>query len=283
MKLVNAAQYFDRMACVDAYTGKDLFHGQFDLFDDSKRDGSTVTRRIISTGPEPSLPPRGVINVGGHIYVLGKNHTDWFDSSVIREKFVLFPVVELVTVSTEEQALANTGGQMYGGRVWVKNLKEAATSSEKFPIYNIYASLTETVVPNQLVYVDNRWHRVLTVFQSAAGFLAMEAAELDTDAITTATLVLRGGHTTYNPVTDVYTVSVGVSVAILVERFQTFYVYETAATPRPESGDIRATFLQAEVATLEVGSTFVTGGKTYEVISAVQHGTAWHAQARLVS
>lgn len=219
--------------------------------------------------------------MGGHAYILGRNHTDWFDSQVIREKFVLFPVDAKVVVGTEEEALANTGVEMYGDRVWVKNLKEAVSTSEKFPVYNIYVSITETVVPNQLVYASGRWHRVLTVFESAAGFLALEAAELDADAITTTTFTPRTGHAAYNPVTDTYTSTAPVSVSVLVERFQTFYEADRAATPTQVVGDIRATFLLSQLTTIEVGSTFTMNSKIYEIISAVLHGTAWHTQARV--
>jgi len=170
---------------------------------------------------------------------------------------------------------------MYGDRVWVKNLKEAVSTSEKFPVYNIYVSITETVVPNQLVYASGRWHRVLTVFESAAGFLALEAAELDADAITTTTFTPRTGHAAYNPVTDTYTSTAPVSVSVLVERFQTFYEADRAATPTQVVGDIRATFLLSQLTTIEVGSTFTMNSKIYEIISAVLHGTAWHTQARV--
>ena len=283
MKLHSAATYFDRMECVDAYTLDSLFNGQFDLFDDSKRDGSTVTRRIMATKAGPTLPDRGVISVGEEVYILGKNHKDWFDREVIREKFVIFPVVELVTFGTEEQALLDSGSTAYGGRVWVKNLKEAESTSEKFPVYNIYLSITESVNVNQLVFVENRWHRVLSVFESAAGFLTLESAELDAGAVTSVTLTPRTGQTAYNPATDSYTAGTPVVLAALVERPQTFYDYESEAAPKSEPGDIKATFLKSEITTVTVGSRFPLNGKTYEIISAVLDGTAWHTHARWIT
>lgn len=285
MKVANAATYFDRVQTFDAYDASlELFKGQFDLFDDSKRDGSTVTRRVLATGPDPTTPDRGVVSVAnGDVYVLGKRHPDWFDGEIIREKFILFPVTELVQVGNEEQVLGATARTMYGGRVWIKNLKETLTSSEKFPIYNIYTSLTETIAPNELMYVEGRWHRVMSVFESAAGFRAAESAELAADAVTTLTFTPRAGLGNYDPVTDAYTTSAPVAaVPAIVERFQTFYEYEQEATPRAVSGDIRVSVLQADINTVVVGSTFVIGSDKYEVISAVLHGTAWHIHARPV-
>jgi hypothetical protein len=61
MRLSTAARFFDRTLFKDAFVPTTTFRGQFDLYDDSKRDGVTVARRVLSVCArrgDPGAPRR---------------------------------------------------------------------------------------------------------------------------------------------------------------------------------------------------------------------------------
>jgi len=284
MKLADASTYFDRLLALDGYDDTiELFYGQFDLFDDSKLDGSAVMRRIIATGPDPVLPARGVIVIGGsYIYILGQNHKDWYGDKVIREKFVILPVNVPVISSAGsiKDILSDTPSTLYAERVWVKNLKDAAVTSDKFPIYNIFLSVIETVEPGELIKVNNdRYHRVIGVTKSAAGFLACESVELSSDARATASHYQKG---TYVAATDSHPFVLAGTGEVIWERFQTFYDFENPAVEDRMPGDIRASGLVSDFSALKGGDRLDFNNGKYRVMAAQKKDSSavWHMHLR---
>ena len=79
MRLADAASYFDRVVCADAFTPFEEFKGQFDLFDDSKRDGVTVDRRVLSCSSAVTVPTRRVVLAMGEYWIVGDDihHTGY--------------------------------------------------------------------------------------------------------------------------------------------------------------------------------------------------------------
>ena len=122
MKLTNVASFFDRLPCKDAYTGKVVFKGQFDLFNEAVRDGLGAMRRVLSVAPSVRIPPRKSIDTSdGKVWIVGESHPDYFDDGPIRVKYVLHQADGLATLQTFAEVLGNSGYRtLYAARVWVR-------------------------------------------------------------------------------------------------------------------------------------------------------------------
>lgn len=279
MRLSAAARYFDKTICSDAFSPSTTFRGQLDLFDDSKRDGATVVRRILSVDPTIAIPARRVITIGTEQWIVGASQADDFAGSPIRAKYVIHRAHGAAVIKTMAQTLG-TGGSLstYGSKLWIKDMKELEVSSGLFGFYNLYLPTPDAVAPGSVVSLLNRLHLVRSVYLSAAGLNVAEADELGLTALTVGTYTPM----TYSAASDGRTPGGGVALNVVRLRYQDLYAYQNEAETKYAEGDLRVFIRKADVATAKVNDQFTVGGETYEILSVANEdgGACWGLHLR---
>jgi hypothetical protein len=277
MRLSTAAGFFDRTLCADAFDATKTFYAQLDIFDDSKRDGATVVRRVLSVKPSVTLPARRVLTIDGVQWMVGQNQDDHFNGEAVRRKYVVQRADGAATIQTVSQALAASGGTAtYGAKLWIKDLKEVEISSKLAPFFNVYLPSPEAPNVGELITLVGRLNMVRGLYRSAAGFLVAEASELDAAAIASATYSTQSS---YSPATDSYTPS-NTAVNVLQIRFQDDYSYTSEAEPKFVEGDIKAYVRKTQVTTAKAGDTVTIGGVLWRVHSVSDETLCWGLHLR---
>jgi hypothetical protein len=276
MRLVAAARHFDRTLCQDAFAPGTQFYAQLDVYDDSKRDGATVVRRVLSVASGVSIPARRVLTVLGEQWIVGANQDDHYRGVLLRRKYVV-QRASAASIQTIAQALGTAGTvSTYASKLWVKDLKEVDISSKLAGFFNIYLPTYETVAAGTLVTVSGRLHIVRNFFVSAAGFLVAEADELALTALTVGTYTPQ----TYTPATDERAAGTPVALNVLRLRFQDQFAYANQAEPKYEEGDFRAIIRKADVASAKTNDLLTLGGEPYEILAVSNEGDCWGLHLR---
>lgn len=279
MRLHAAASMFDKQRCQDAYDSSSVFYAQFDLFDDSKRDGLTVARRVMSVSPAVVLPARRAFLLGSEYWLIGDPHTDFFFKDPIRVRHVVQRAQGLLKYQTPAECLSTGGTDAYGARVWIKDMKEVEISSGAYSFYSIFFAPNELVTVGSIVTCSGRLHRVRNVYTGAAGMLVAEANELAAGALVTgATYTPK--NTGLNPVTDVVTPGANVTLNSLRMRWQDDYLYPNEAAPRFEEGDIKVLITKAAVATAKKEDTITFSDGVWRVVAVEDEGLCWGLHMR---
>lgn len=274
MRLIKAASHFDKLTCLDAYSGATLFKGQWNLYDGSVRDGLTVQRRVISVAPSVVIPGRRAISVLGEQWIIGDDAPDYYADAGIRKGYVVHRPDELATFKTIPQFLAGAAGtQAYAAKLWVKTGKEVEVSSTATDQMNIYAAIGEPLATGMLAYLGGVWCFIHSTYVSAAGFLTAIATELDSPAVT-ATLVTR----TYAPTTDTFSVSQTTAAALRL-RWQESFTYLTESSETYQRGDIQLMLLTAAGTPTTKDQITLPDG-TWRIMSVINAGTHWSLHLR---
>jgi hypothetical protein len=279
MRLMQAAKFFDKTVCKDAY-GLGTFLGQLDLYDDSKRDGLTVERRILSTAPDVVLPARRTIQIEGESWIIGFKNVDTFQGAAIRHKYVIHRAATLGTIQTPKQKLTTGGVSLYSSAVWLKDAKEVATSSRLYSFMNTFFALSETVVPGDILTLGADSYRIRNVYESAAGVKIGEANIMPSNTKTTASYKALSAQV-YNAATDSYGVIIPTTIDILWERFQDSYVYESQAAPTYEVGDMLIVVQKSIIASPRAADEVTIQGELWKVVSFQDDNrNCWEMQVR---
>lgn len=268
MKLSIAARFFDKVLCQDVFAPTTEFYGQLDLYDDSKRDGATVVRRVLAVAPGTIIPARRVLTIQGEQWIVGAHQADSFLGALIRDKHVLQRANGLASIQSVAQVLSTGGVSSYAGKLWVKDLKEVEMSSLLAGFFNLYLPSYETVSVGNVISVAGRLHMVRNYFLSAAGFLVAESSELPVAAVIAGSYV----GTTYTPATDVRGEGAPVAANVLKIRYQDDYGYATEAETKFVEGDAKAYVRKAVVATAKQGDRVVLSGASWQVVSVTDEG-----------
>ena len=280
MDLHQAASYFDNTVCADAYNNANKFLGQLDLYDDSKRDGVTVERRILSVAPSVTVPARRAVRIEGDVWIVGQKNIDSFQGSTIRHKYVLHQALTSGTLRTPKQKLTTGGVPLYSAVVWIKDSKDVESSSRLFSFMNAYFAAGETVVAGDILTLGADNYRIRNVYESAAGLQVGEASTMPRDTLQSVSYSAYAAQT-YNATLDTYDTVVPTVFNVLWERFQDSYHYESVAAPKYEPGDILMVIEKSQVATPQAGDTLVSQGVTWRVVSFQDDMRAcWEMQVR---
>ena len=261
---------FDRQVFADAYNPASTVRGQFDLYDDSRRDGMTVERRIISIAPSVSLPTRRTLLHDGKYWMIGDGQADYYKNAMIRNKFVAHQATELVVPRTFAQTIAGSGGTpAWAARVWVKGSKEIDISSDITDVFDIYFARGESILEHSIIQMDGRYHLVRSTYPSSAGLLVALADELPEPVVVTATVTTK----VYLPIQDGFSID-PVSVTALRIRWQSHFRYPTMNAEKFKPGDVILIVLKTAV-TPDAGSTVVIGNDSYHVRSITDENDCW--------
>lgn len=300
MRLADAAKHFHTYQALDYYNQTVGFTCQFDLFDDARRDGLTVERRIMEVAPDVVIPARRtILTADGKVWLVGDDQPDYFGTEVLRNKFVVHLTGTVATVRTFAQALAGSGGfTAMASRSWIKAVKEAELSSDVANEYNIYFARGEPIVEATLVLLESRWHIIRSVFPSLAGYAVTLADELMEPVVTTCAYSSR----VYAPKTDTRTTTT-TTVAALRLRWQDYFKYATKDADKYLAGDIVVLVLKtiatvaiiadpdatppvvgvASATIVPVASDLITlSGENYRVDEVMDEGSCWGLHLRHV-
>lgn len=268
MKLINAARFFDKQDCYDAFDLEaDPVKGQLDLFDDSKRDGSTGIRRVLSAAATVELPASGAVSIAGYIFIIGGEHPDTYNNEVIRRKYVIQQADGVANILTLAEACAGAAGIVtWSSKVWIKDLKEVEQSTGLYPFYNMVFPASTIPAPNQVIRLGGVLFLTRSVLTSAGGFSTAEANELVGVLPQSIVYIDRSGQT-YVPATDVYTGLSPVTASGLLMRYEDHYNKLSSEAAKNLAGDMCLVMPKASVATANAGDEFTSAdGTAYRVL-----------------
>lgn len=269
MDLQDVADFFNRMECLDAYTGGFLFYGQLALYDDNKRDSETAERRVISLNPALSLPPRRVVQAAGTKFILGHRNPDDF-GGVLRAGYVAQEAPYLSQVRTLGQICRNeVGTTAYAGSAWVKNAAFTEQSSKLVPQQHIYFAQDELILESMLVTLGPRLYVVRALNLGAGGMLVCTAEELPAPNIEVATVTNGPFDTLTETLAGTPT-----PVRLVRMRWQSLFRYGSNIAPSFGPDDAQVAIAKATM-TVTAGALIVMSDGTWRVASALSEGDVW--------
>lgn len=274
MKLAKAANYFNRMVCLDGYTGLRVFDGQLGLYDDNKRDSETAERRVLSLSADAIIPPRRVIAAAGSRWIVGHANPDTFNNQTIRVGYMIQEAPHLARIRQLAQVcLLRTGDSAYMGRAWVKDRAYAEQSSELNTQYHLHFSTFEDVRVNHLITVDDRWYIVRATNPGAGGTLVALADEMPNPVVEIGYV-----HTgTFDPVTETMSGAPD-QVHVVRIRWQSLFAYANALAPKFGAEDIQVAIAQA-AATVRAGARLQLSDGQWFIASVIEHEGVWLCRA----
>lgn len=239
MKLSNVVKRFNNTPYFCAYTGDEMGYGQLDVWDDSKRDGLTVQRRIFEVEVGSPMPQRGVITFEGDHWLVGHLNKDLFRGKVHREKYVLHQAEEKVDYRSIKEHLEDAEGVgIFAARVWTKTAAQVEISSEKFNQMQVFTSRSEPVEVGDVFTFSEKQYISTEVYPSTAGHQVSICEELDAEALEVGEIIAEK----YNPITEEMT-AVKTPIKVFKLRWQSHFDYLSLATPNFERGDIQGATL----------------------------------------
>lgn len=276
MRLAAAARYFDRQLMTDAY-GTATLRAQFDLFDDSKRDGGVTRRRMLSVAPGVALPARRAVASDGIVWLVGGQNPDYFAGEAIRRKYPLHMADGLASIQSFAQYLAATPGlSAYAAIDWVKSAKEIDESSELADTLNIVLAKGESLAFPSLLTLNGETYLLRQSHVSSAGFLIVNADEIGTPVSETGSFTSR----TYDAVNDTWA-GTPVSVKFLRLRWQSHFRYLSQRTPNFQAGDDVLVCLQS-AATPKANDKVALSDGVWQMLTVQAEGTCWSIHARRI-
>lgn len=268
MKFQNVARFFDSTPLRDAYTNANFGVGQLDLFDDSKRDGVTVLRRVLSVVAQWTPPPRGVLSFTGEIWIVGLAYPDVFKGQVIRKRFILHRSDGICQFLTGDELLTPgaTGLKAHASKAWVKDVKDISTTSDLQSQYVVYAAKSEALAQGMFVrFPDGTTLLARNSYSAVSGFRALECSELEPDALTTVQLTLQ--RPTYDPVLETYATVAPVVVPAIVTRFLDDYEFRNEKMPDAFIGDLRVRVRAVDAVGVQAGDSIALNSKSWKILS----------------
>lgn len=269
MKLTAAARRFDKTVATDAYDltpTSATFKCQFDLWDDSKRDGMTIERRILSTDAAVTLPARRTVTVNGKQWMIGDGAEDYYNGEVIRIKYVGHQASGLAEIKTVEQALLGTAGHTtYAAAAWTKAAREVETSSDLTNVLTVYLSRVEPLNGDTLVLLNGKVLWTRQPYEVVSGLNACVVDELE-NPWETASWSSR----TYDPITDAYT-GANVTTPALRMKWQEHFEYFSKAQGTYERGDA-VLFVLSSAGTVKPSDTVTLSDGAWKVLTVVAEG-----------
>lgn len=271
MRLHAAANHFNNMPCVDAYTGQQAFYAQLALYDDTKRDSEVGERRVFSVAPGTVIPSRRVVQAAGSRWIIGHGNPDTYRGKLIRTGYVAHEATELATIRTLGQACTNAAGRTaWAGDAWIKNLADNEHSSALVPQFHIHFASSEAVPAQSLVTYGGRLLVVRTPHRGPGGTLIALCDETPTIEVATITTGTR------DPVTGVTSAGTASATAVRM-RWQSLFEYQNHLAPKFSAGDAQLAFAKAQP--IKPGTVVTLSDGTWLIQSALDEGDVWLCRA----
>lgn len=261
MKLRAAARAFDKTPIVDAYDGTIYGKGQFDLYDDSRRDAYGVDRRILSADPVVSVPPRRVIRTDNDVWLVGEFQPDFWRGKELRHKYVVHQAVGLATVRTlGERVRGASGFTAYASEAWVKDAKRIEDTALSASLFDLLFSSAETIPVPSLITIGSDEFLATSKHITSGGFHVLRCERLEWNALTTAALK----RVVYDPRLDVEA-ETETEVEVIDLPHQALYEMRSVAALEHQVGDRVLVF--ADTVGVEAGDRLDVSGRTLQALS----------------
>jgi len=278
MDLRDAATFFDREVFQDYFDSTVSFSGQIGTFADSTRSGPATPRRVLSISPNVTIPARRVIKMvaSGRIFLVGILNEDYWEDTVIREKYPLIPVENQAEIGTVGEHLADSGlsTDIFMFTSYVRRVFLEAESSSFYAGYETYFSAYETIANDSVIKLGTDYFRIKT-HQSldGAGFNMCEAVMLEDPW---ATVTYTSKVAPYDPVTDAYPPTTHAGLAAFVEPTRFNFLVTYPAFEKIEPGDKTISILKSDITVAKVGDTI----DTRKVLAVRDLDTYWALHCR---
>ncbi len=259
MSLAQASGYFDLTPVLDPDTGVELFKGQVDPYDDSKRDAGSAYRRVLSVVPGTVLPLNRAVRVQGKVWLAGTMEQDGL-AEAHREKYVLQPAEKFGVANLANYLTGAAGAPYWAGVEWLKYIKEAETSSEMSAQFSGFFSRGAAIFVNDLVWSVGEVYLVRAKGILASGFLGAALSRVDN---VRESVTISGR--TYNPVTGAFADIAPTVVQGLRLRWQEFFEYEAQIAARYRQGD--DTLVVPASAGVTTASLVTVSGRKWTVLA----------------
>ena len=272
MRLKDAAHKFDTTQATDPY-GSGSINIQFEPLLYNKIDGVAVKKRQISTFPETIIPKRRVLVIDGHPYLVGYASPDVSNNETIRSNYFVQGATGVAGVTTISKELAGTTRQKaYAALTFAKYLPDTEDSSRYPPQYEIFFSITEDVMADSLLFLNDSYFLVKQSYISDSGLLVALSNKVD-DPFESASFSDR----TYDPLTDSNS-SVDTTVPVFRIKWSEHFKYLSKASATYERGDIQILMLKTKS---PVAADLVTlSDGVWRIISVQDEGALWSCHAR---
>ena len=281
MRLGQAATYFDKEIFTGVVETNITFKGQLRVFTDETSSGSSRGRRVLSIGPDITIPTDYLIeHTDGAQYIIGKHsEEDYWNNSTIRRKYTVSEVTDTASSGTVENALSDSfATTLYSIIYPLSTFSERIDASDKYHRVRIYFSASVQISRDTVVKSGTTYFQTITnTLIDPAGFSFVDANVLENPRIT-ADYISIG--TDYNAASDSYTPAVATGVTIFKVPAITDYDYEGLDAEKIKSGDLMISVLKSEVAAVKSGDTFDIGIITYSVVHIIDHTTYWSLLCR---
>lgn len=275
MKLSDASSYFDRTPILDADSGKQLFLGQLDPYDDSKRDSSTAYRRTLSVRPGTAMPTRRAVRALGKTWLVGVMEPDGLDE-LHREKYVLQQAPGTLKISSLSGFLSGTVSNTYFASAnWVKDAKQLEVSSATPQLFDVTFASTAAVSVHDILWDASAAYLSLSPRPQPSGYTTVDCLKLDSATPVSATLTSR----TYDPVSGAYTSSAPVVLNSVKLRWQSLFQYGSQMSERFQEGD--STLVLPSGTAVTTSHSVAVAGVSHQVLAVmdISGAVALHLRA----
>jgi hypothetical protein len=233
MTLAEAAAYFDRTPVLNPDNDSVLFYGQLEPYDDSKRDAGAAYRRILSVAPGTAMPSSRSVRILGQVWIVGNKETDGLEVAH-RDKYVLQQAGVKVNVSRPADFLAGVAtSSAWSAIEWLKDARELEVSSDVAPLYTLMMPNSTDLREHDIVWYSGRALLAQAPRTQPSDYKLATAFELEQAAPATATIQARS----YDPAVGAYTNGASTTQPCLRVRWQSLYLYGSAADTRYKPGD----------------------------------------------
>lgn len=275
MNLSSVAHVFDRMVCIDAYTGSAAFQAQLSNYDDTKRDSESAERRVISTHPDVVIPSRRVVQAAGTRFIIGHGNPDSYRGRNIRIGWVAHEATHLMHVRTLGQTcLDQIGLKAWAGLAWVKNSTNESENSSLVPRSNMHFAIAEPVYEGRIATAaDGQMFIVRSAHEGPAGTRVCLVDHMPPGSLEVASL----SPGTFDRVNETWTGSTN-PVKVLRTRWQSLFSYTHSAAPKFGPGDIQVAIAKTS-ATPVVGQDIGMSDGSWKIESIADEGDAWLCRA----
>lgn len=276
MKLSQASTYFDRTPATVPETGKVLFMGQIDPFDDARRDSGAAYRRILSVKPGTVIPASRVVKMLGAVWIVGGMEPDGL-SELHREKYVIQKADGLLSVSRLSGFLSGTAASvLWSSPQWVKSAKELEVSSGMPQVYDVTLPSGSDVRDRDILWDSGHAYLAMARHDQASDLMTVTCMALDQVLPLVATVSTR----TYSATLGAYGAPVDVAVNALAVRWQSLFQYGSEASSRYQEGDVS---IVLPAGTAVSTSTLVTlAGAVYQTLACLDLAGAVVLHSRAV-
>lgn len=271
MTLADAASFFDRTPVLNPDTDAQLFLGQIDPYDDSRRDSLGAYRRIMSVAPGTTVPV--AVKALGVTYLIGNKEVDGLEVRH-RDKYVLQQASAKASIHRLAGYLSSTvSSQAWAAASWDKDGKEQEISDAALQVHELFVPLAADVRTHDIITLSGRTYIVHAARPGAVG-LQMVSCYLLEHALAAATINAR----VYDPVAGAYTGGGLTTPNCLRVRWQFLFRYDSQEDVRFAAGD--AAFVLPAATSVTTADRFALAGANWKILSvdAIDGGIVVHGR-----